>query len=142
MTPEQLALVRRTAVSIEATRHEFGRRFYGHLFELDPSTRRLFPDDNGAQASRFTDEVLGLVAIAGDLPVFLERARALGERHRRYGVHAADYPVIGDALVAAVADIAEADWSPLADASWHCMFALIAEGMIEGACGGLFGPAG
>ena len=141
MTPEQLALVRRTAEAIEVSRQDFGRRFYDHLFALDPSTRSLFPADNSAQASRFTDEILALVAIAGDLPRFLDRARTLGERHARYGVHAADYSVIGDALVAAVADSAAADWSPLADAAWHRMFALIAEAMIEGACGCLFGPA-
>ena len=53
-------------------------------------------------------------------------------------MHAADHPAVGDALVAAVAEFASDEWSPLAEAAWHRMYALISETMLEGACSGLF----
>ena len=133
MTPEQLALVQRTATVVAASGDDFARSFYDHLFELHPSARHLFPEDLRAQPGELTDEILFLVAEARDLPAFCERARRLGARYRSYGMHAADYPFVGDALVAAVAEIAADNWSPLADAAWHRMYALISETMIEGA---------
>jgi hemoglobin-like flavoprotein len=57
---------------------------------------------------------------------------------RHYGVHAADYPLAGEALVAAVEGVAGGAWSAEAAAAWRRMYALIAETMVEGASGELF----
>ena len=141
MTPEQLAMVRRTAVDMERAGDEFGRRFYDHLFEIHPSARGLFPDDLEPQRVRLVDEILLLATMVGDLPAFLERARELGGRHQRDGVHSADYPYVGEALVTAVAGIIGACWSAQAESAWRRMYCLICEAMLEGAARGLFlGP--
>ena len=138
MTPEQLALVRETALLVDAAGHSFAERFYDHLFKLHPAARQLFPDETTTHRGELSDEIVFLVAAAADLPAFLERARALGGRHRHYGVHAADYPLAGEALVAAVGDVAGGAWSAEAAAAWRRMYALIAETMVEGASGELF----
>lgn len=137
MTPEQLELVRETASIIDAAGDSFAERFDDHLFARHPAARRLFPDDTTTHRGQLTDEIVFLVA-AADLPALLERARALGARHRHYGVHAADYPLAGEALVAAVGDVAGGAWSAEVAAAWRRMYALIAETMLEGASGELF----
>jgi hemoglobin-like flavoprotein len=139
VTPDQLALVRETASTIDAAGDSFAERFDDHLFARHPAARRLFPDDTTTHRSQLTDEIVFLVAAAAaDLPALLERARALGARHRHYGVRAADYPLAGEALVAAVGDVAGGAWSAEAAAAWRRMYALIAETMVEGASGELF----
>jgi nitric oxide dioxygenase len=138
VTPEQLALVRETALLVDAAGDVFAERFYDHLFALHPAARQLFPDDATTHRRKLTDEVVFLVGAATDLPAFLERARAIGGRHRHYGVHAADYAIAGAALVAAVGDVAGGSWSTEVAAAWRRMYALIAETMLEGASGELF----
>jgi hemoglobin-like flavoprotein len=138
MTPEQVAIVRRTAAVVEQAGDDFAVRFYDHLFAGRPSARCLFPEDLRVQRSRLVDEILGLVDAAGDLPAFLERARQLGARHQGYGVHADDYPFVGDALVTALAEVTGDGWTALAEAAWRRMYVLISEAMLEGAEGGLF----
>ena len=62
----------------------------------------------------------------------------LGLRYQRQGIHAADYLVIGEALIAALAAVVGDSWSVGAETSWRRMYALIAEAMLEGAEAGLF----
>jgi hemoglobin-like flavoprotein len=146
VTPEQLALVRETALLVDAAGDAFALRFYDHLFARHPAARGLFPEEldvplpesRAAHRAVLADEVVFLVAAAADLPAFLERARGLGGRHQHYGVHAADYPLAGEAFVAAVGDVAGDAWSAEAEAAWRRMYALIAETMLEGASGELF----
>ena len=138
MTPEQVAIVQRTAAMVERDGDRFARAFYDHLFERRPSARCLFPEDLDLQRSRLLGETMRLVAAANDLPTFLERARELGQRHQAYGVHADDYPFVGDALVAAVELVAVDQWDPEAEAAWRRTYFLISEAMLEGAQRGLF----
>ncbi|MET0903493.1 MAG: globin domain-containing protein [Acidimicrobiales bacterium] len=138
MTPEQVAFVQRTAAIVEQDGDRFARAFYDHLFERRPSARCLFPEDLELQRSRLLQEIMRLVDAASDLPSFLERARELGRRHQGYGVHADDYPFVGDALVAAVAVVAADQWGAEAEAAWRRTYVLISEAMLEGAQAGLF----
>jgi hemoglobin-like flavoprotein len=142
MTPEQVAFVQRTAAIVDQDGDRFARAFYDHLFARRPSARCLFPEDLELQRSRLVQEIMRLVEAAADLPSFLERARELGRRHQGYGVHADDYPFVGDALVAAVAVVAADQWGVEAEAAWRRTYVLISEAMLEGAQAGLFtGPA-
>ena len=138
MTPEQVAIVQRTAAMVARDGDRFARAFYDHLFERRPSTRCLFPEEMDLQRSRLVEEILLLVAAAADLPSFLQRARELGRRHQGYGVQTDDYAFVGDALVAAVALVAAAEWNPEVEAAWRRTSVLISEAMLEGGHAGLF----
>src|SRR5215208_3256787 len=105
MTPEQLALVRETAGTLEDAGDAFARRFYDRLFALHPSAGAHFPVDP-RQGGAFLDEVLFLATAAGDLPVFVERARELGRRQQGSGLETTDYPFLGEALLDAVRYVA------------------------------------
>ena len=138
MTPEQVAIVQRTAAAVAQDGDRFARTFYDHLFERRPSARCLFPEDLELQRSRLLEEIMRLVHAAADLPSFLERARELGRRHQGYGVRSEDYPAVGDALVEAVADVTSDQWDAEAEAAWRRVYVLISEAMLEGAQAGLF----
>lgn len=122
MTPEQLTVVRYTAVFVARADEEFA-----WCLEDCPG---------------LIDAILELVATADDLDGFLTEARRLGRLHHEHGVHAADYSLVVDSLVAAVAEAAAEVWSPEADAAWRCMYALIVEAMLEGAEEDLFRRSG
>ena len=92
MTPEQVAIVQRTAAMVARDGDRFARAFYDHLFERRPSARCLFPEEMDLQRSRLVEEILLLVAAAADLPSFLQRARELGRRHQGYGVQPTTTP--------------------------------------------------
>lgn len=142
MTPEQLASVRSTAALVEQAVDRCASCFYDDLFERHPPARTLFADDLRAGERTVVDELLTLVAAADDLEGFLARARMLGLRHQRRGLHVADYAFVGEALVAAVAAVVGDDWSATAEDSWRRMYGLMAEAMLEGAEQGLFNPPG
>ena len=78
------------------------RRFYARWFDLDVSTRDLFPPDMEGQRAAFAqalDWVYGeLVAQRAEAPVaFLAQ---LGRDHRKYGVLPAHYETLRQALYA------------------------------------------
>lgn len=140
MTPEHLESVRRTAALVEQSMGQCTSCFYDDLFDRHPPARRLFADEVLARTGTLVDELLSLVAAAGDLDDFVARARVLGLRHQRRGIHAADYAFVGEALIAAIAGVIGEGWTVGAEASWRRMYALITEAMLEGAEEGLFNP--
>jgi hemoglobin-like flavoprotein len=53
-----------------------------------------------------------------DAPWLEQTLRALGERHRGYGVTRPMYDWVGDALVTALAESNGPEWSPAVRAQW------------------------
>ena len=141
MTPEQLVMVRETAAKLEDAGEDFARRFYGCLFELHPPARVRF-SRGLRQGGAFLDELLFLATAAGDLPVFVQRARELGRRQQGSGVQTTDYAFLGEALLHAAREVAGDDWTPEVADSWRRLFALVSETMLEGAAAGLFRSRG
>jgi len=75
--------------------HEFYRR----LFELAPEVRSLFKPEIGPQAKKFSD-MLGWVIANLEHPDELQsQMRALGARHKGYGVQTDQYAPVGSALI-------------------------------------------
>jgi hemoglobin-like flavoprotein len=138
MTPEQLESVRQTAVLVELALDRCATCFYDDLFARHPRARLFFADDLIARRGTLLDDLLSLVAAADDLQGFVTRARLLGLRHQRHGIHAADYVFVGEALITAIAEVTDDVWTGEADTSWRRMYALIVEAILEGAEEGLF----
>jgi hemoglobin-like flavoprotein len=138
MTPEELDLIAADGALVRADAGSFAARFYDTLFEIAPSTRRLFPDDLVAQRGKLVDELSFLVEAATasntehDLASFIDRAHDLGSRHVDYGVSGADYAPVGVALVAALRTIV-VDWDAAHELAWTKLFRLISDVMREGA---------
>jgi hypothetical protein len=76
----------------------------GHRVALEPGhLRPLFTTPLADQEVKFAAKLTEIVRAIPRLDDLLTHTRALGARHASYGVRAADYQTLGDALLAALA---------------------------------------
>jgi nitric oxide dioxygenase len=139
MTPEQVAVVQDTLLAVTPRAGELSDRFYERLFEADPALRSLFPADLTEQRRKFSAELTELVALVSDLDGLLPRARALGARHRAYGVRATHYQPTGERVIASLAELLGPEWTDDAERAWRAAYRLVSEAMIQGSHEGAVG---
>jgi hemoglobin-like flavoprotein len=132
MTPEQIALVQQSLGELRDAGDDVVRAFYDRLFATAPDTRALFPDDMASLRASFLATLTEMIAMLDDLPAFALQARDLGARHRRYGVRAGHYAVVGDALLETM-EGSLAGFTPAHADAWQQAYTLIAEVMQQGA---------
>jgi methyl-accepting chemotaxis protein len=113
---------------------ELVENFYARLFAAAPSVVPLFA---GTDMSRQKAKLLATLVLVRkslrDLDALAPKLRELGERHGAYGAQAAHYPVVGAALIGAMAEMAVDAWRPEYEHAWADAFALVAGAMLEGA---------
>lgn len=125
MTPEQIELVA-TVIDGVADRPEFATRFYERLFEAAPQTAAMFPDVV-SQRQKLADELAVMVSLLSDLGSLDARARDLGERHRGYGVRAADYRLARVVMVDTLREVLGDQFGPASEDAWNRATSLITE---------------
>jgi hemoglobin-like flavoprotein len=131
MTPEQIALVERSLASIDVD--DLTVAFYERAFAAEPAIAAMFTTDPAVQRARFAAELGAIVASIRSLDTMAATARALGARHRGYGVCAAHYRLMGDALSGALAEALGSGWTDDVDEAWTMAYNLTAELMMTGA---------
>jgi hemoglobin-like flavoprotein len=108
--------------------------FYARLFAAAPSVEPLFA---GADMRRQKAKLLATLVLVRnslrDLDALVPKLRELGERHGAYGAQAEHYPVVGAALIAAMAELAGDAWRPEYEHAWTEAFVIVAGAMLEGA---------
>jgi hemoglobin-like flavoprotein len=107
--------------------------FYSRLFAAAPEVRPLFPNDMRRQKTMLLGALVLLRKSLRDLDAIVPKLRQLGARHVAYGAQPAHYPVVGSALIAAMAAVAGADWKGEHEAAWAEAFDVVATTMLEGA---------
>jgi hemoglobin-like flavoprotein len=133
MTPEQISLVQSSFERLGAQLPVMAARFYEELFRRDPGLRSLFASDLTEQEARFAEKLTEIVRAIPRLDELLGHTRALGARHAGYGVRAADYQTVGNALLAALAAVLGDGFDGPTREAWGLAFNLMAETMLEGA---------
>ena len=135
VTPDQVELVQSSfAAVIEGGEADaMASAFYDRLFERDPDSRALFTTEPAAQRAKFVDELQAIVWAVSNLDQFLERTRALGERHLGYGVSARHYTPVGEALMAALGETLGDRFTPAVGEAWALAYNLVAETMMQAA---------
>ena len=133
MTPEQITLVQSSFERLGPDLPAMTALFYQELFERDPSLRPLFTTDMREQRVRFAQKLTEIVQTMPRLDELLTHTRALGARHVGYGVRAADYQTIGDALIAALAAVLGERFDAQTREAWVLAYNIVAETMLEGA---------
>lgn len=98
MTPQQIDLVKQSWRLIEPHQLQVADLFYTRLFELDPSLRPLFSGDLQAQGGKLMAALQLVVGALNQLDSVLPAVQQLARRHVGYGVQAAHYDTVGDAL--------------------------------------------
>ena len=133
MTPEQITLVQSSFERLGPQLPGMATRFYQELFSRDPAVRPLFTTPLAQQEVKFADKLTEIVRAMPRLAELLTHTRALGARHAGYGVRAAHYQTLGDALLAALAAALGDDFDAPTREAWALAYNLVAETMLEGA---------
>lgn len=110
--------------------------FYRRLFAAAPDVQPLFADtDLKRQKGMLLATLVLLRRSLRDLGSITPQLREMGARHVRYGALPAHYPVVGQVLVASMAEIAGDAWTPEFEVAWTEAFAVVAGAMLDGATG-------
>ena len=108
--------------------------FYAKLFAAAPAVRPLFANtDLRRQKAMLLGTLVLLRKSLRDLDTIVPKLRALGARHVAYGAEPEHYPVVGQVLIAAMADVAGAAWRPGYSSAWAAAFDVVAGAMLDGA---------
>lgn len=109
--------------------------FYGRLFTLAPETRPLFRGDMTLQGKKLMDTVNFVVDHLDDRDTLMPAATALAIRHVGYGVSAAHYAPVGEALIWTLDTMLGTAFGSREREAWTAAYDLIAREMVEAAYG-------
>ena len=113
---------------------ELIRTFYDRLFETAPAVKPLFEKvDMDRQRQALLNMLLVLRESLHDLDDIVPDLEDLGERHVEYGAESAHYPVVGEVLIGAMAEVAGDRWKPEYTAAWQEAYGVVQNVMISGA---------
>jgi hemoglobin-like flavoprotein len=131
MTPQQIELVQtsfRKVVPIAGTAADL---FYDRLFETAPEVRSMFPQDMKDQKAKLMGMLGTAVSNLHKLDEILPAVKALGERHKGYGVTAAHYAPVGAALLWTLEKGLGPDFTPEVKEAWTETYTALAGVMTE-----------
>jgi hemoglobin-like flavoprotein len=133
MTPQQRQLVRNSFDAVRDLSGPVALLFYGRLFELDPSARRLFHIDLAVQARKIIDTLATVVESLDRFDDLRPRLAALGHQHVGYGVRLEQYESVSAALIWAIGQALGADFDSATRDAWRLALADVCAAMKEGA---------
>jgi hemoglobin-like flavoprotein len=108
--------------------------FYARLFATAPAVKPLFAGtDMRRQKAMLLSALVLLRKSLRNLEGVVPTLRALGARHVAYGAVPEHYPVVGQVLIASMAEVAGDAWLPEYERAWAAAFAVVAGAMLEGA---------
>ncbi|WP_157966317.1 globin domain-containing protein [Oceanibium sediminis] len=108
--------------------------FYEELFRIAPRLRPLFAGaDLKAQGRKLASAIGLVVRHADNLAPVLGPLRDMGARHTGYGVRAADYDAVGQALIATLQAGLGPALTPRARNAWITAYSAVAGAMQAGA---------
>jgi hemoglobin-like flavoprotein len=99
LTERQIELVQNSFWDIVPVSEHAAALFYGRLFELDPSLRKLFHVNMDEQGRKLMKMLAVAVHNLDQLGEIIPAVEALGRRHSHYGVREQDYDTVGLALL-------------------------------------------
>jgi hemoglobin-like flavoprotein len=123
---ETFPLIREIAIPVSLL-------FYGRLFDLDPSLRRLFKIDMKEQSKKLVATLDALVQGIDDWEKIVPVLRELGQRHVGYGVKEKHYDTVCSALVWAFGQALQPGFDDEVRAAWTAVIRAVNEQMKIGA---------
>lgn len=118
MTPQQIELVQTSFKKVVPIAGTAADLFYDRLFEIAPEVRPMFPQDMKEQKVKLMAMLGTAVSNLHRLDEILPAVKALGERHKGYGVAAAHYAPVGTALLWTLEQGLGPEFTPEVKAAW------------------------
>jgi chemotaxis signal transduction protein/hemoglobin-like flavoprotein len=130
----QLDLLEQSFDLLAPRGEELVERFYEILFERAPAAEPLFAQTDMKRQKAMLLGALVLVRNSlRDLDGLVPKLEAMGARHVAYGALPDHYPVVGEALLAALAELAGEAWTDDLEAAWTEAYGLVSSVMLAGA---------
>lgn len=133
LTSTDIALVRASYARVVTTQEAAADLLYDRLFVIAPKLRELFPDDLTLQKRKLMQMISSAVGGLDNLDELVPAVKALGARHAGYGVAAADYAVVGKALLWTLEQDLGEEFTPEVRSAWAKVYDVIATTMQAGA---------
>jgi hemoglobin-like flavoprotein len=133
MTPDQIALVQATYDKIAPIQVTTGALFYRRLFELNPELRQLFHSDIMIQSRKLMEMLALIVENLSQFDQMLPRVQMLGRGHVGYGARTEHYDTVGMALVWAIRQGLEEQFTLVDEQAWMAAYTMLANAMKAGA---------
>ncbi len=118
MTPQQIELVQTSFKKVVPIAGTAADLFYNRLFEIAPEVRPMFPQDMKEQKVKLMAMLGTAVSNLHKLDEILPAVKALGQRHKGYGVTAAHYAPVGTALLWTLEQGLGPEFTPEVKAAW------------------------
>jgi hemoglobin-like flavoprotein len=132
-TPTQTALVQSSFAIIAPIADDAAALFYQRLFEIDPSLRRMFPEDMTGQRKKLMQMLTAAVKGLDRLDQLVPVVQDLGRRHATYGVTDAHYDTVGAALLWTLRMGLGKGFTPEMKEAWTTVYGLLATTMRDAA---------
>lgn len=133
MTPKQIELVQTSFKAVAGISEQAAELFYGRLFELDPSLRRLFKGDMKEQGKKLMATIGVAVSSLNNLERILPTVQKLGAGHWDYGVRDEHYDTVGAALLWTLEKGLGSAFTPDVKAAWTETYTILASVMMDAA---------
>lgn len=131
MTPHQIKLVQNSFAQVAPISTIAADLFYGRLFEIAPSVRRMFPQDMVQQKMKLMTMLGVVVNGLSKIDALLPAVRALGKRHAGYDVHPEHFAPVGAALIWTLEQGLGDDFTPEVKEAWTTAYGVLSSVMIE-----------
>jgi hemoglobin-like flavoprotein len=132
MTATQRRLVRDSFELLRQDARPFTLLFYGKLFEVDPSARRLFHNDIALQGRKLVDMLAAVVESLDDFQPMRSTLAELGRTHAEYGVRPEQYKILTSALLWSMGQVLETDFDAATRDAWELALSAICAAMQSG----------
>lgn len=132
MTRHQARLVRESFEIVREVAQPMTVLFYGRLFDLDPNLRPLFNIDIREQSRKLVAMLALIVDSLETLDKLRPQLQELGRRHVDYGVRPEHYATLSSALLWALGQALDTEFSPDVRAAWTEVIETISATMLEG----------
>ena len=133
MTPEERKLVQSSFAAVAPISEQAAELFYGRLFEIAPEVKPLFKGDMKAQGRKLMQMLSAAVSGLDDLGALVPVVQDLAKRHTGYGVTAAHYKPVGEAVIWTLEQGLGDKFTPPVRNAWVKTYGILSNTMIDAA---------
>lgn len=130
LTVKQELLIRQSLETLSEFSDSVLLLFFDRLFEVDPGARQLFRIPIEQQAQKLMEMIITIVEMLDRFDELVPQLRDLGRRHVSYGVYPAQYRILQEALLWAMAQVLESEFNDETHAAWDKLLTAVSEAMI------------
>ncbi len=135
MTPQQIELVQSSFAKVVPIADAAAALFYARLFQIAPRVKLLFDSDMTEQGRKLMMTLGVVVNGLKNLDAIAPAAQALAVKHAGYGVKAADYAPVGEALLWTLEKGVGDAFTAEVAAAWTAAYGTLSSAMIAAAYG-------